>query len=428
MSVYLKRNFQLLYWAQFFSWFGSKLLIISYVAFIFRETASASSAALVFAVDWLTNLVVGLIVSQWIDRRNARNLIIWLNIAAAVLTLTFLGFTTPEWYAVAIVIIFARGLLNSSVNAARAKALVQFFTKEQTNLYAPIVNSSMPVATAAAGVVGIVILSSTSFATVIVVNAVTFLFAAALIFFVRPDENRVRESIASGQAMESKIKGVASAVSIIRRNKSMASAVFYLLLSVTVLQATYESLVSVISQVWFDKGPSGTAMFFMIEAIAAAMSLFIYQYFHQRGHVNEKNERLVSTGLAVGALLCYLAMLLGRGQLVVCCVFFVLMVLLNSGLWAHAFKMLIVAAPEEKVASVVGVQAAMGYSLMGVIALVFSAGLDHFGPEWTIAINVSISLLLIAIVKVRTKRPRTDVPAAEFAESSPGRIAELDRT
>src|SRR5262249_20612251 len=186
LTIYFKRNFQLLYWAQFFAWFGSKLLIISYVAFIFRETASASSAALVFAVDWLTNLVVGLIVSQWIDRSNAKSLIIWLNVTAAVLTLTFLGFTTPEWYGVALAIIFARGLLNSSVSATRAKALVQFFAKEETKLYAPIVNSSMPVATAVAGVVGILILNSTSFATVIVLNAATFLFAAALILFVRP--------------------------------------------------------------------------------------------------------------------------------------------------------------------------------------------------------------------------------------------------
>ncbi|MFF4230640.1 MFS transporter [Streptomyces sp. NPDC001820] len=419
MTVYLQRNFLLTYCAQFFSWFGSKLLMISYVAFIFQETANASLAALVFAVDWLTNLFVGLIVTQWIDRKNAKHLIIWLNIAAACVTLAFLGFTSPEWYAAAIVIIMIRGLLNSSVNAARVKALIQLFTKEQTDLYAPVFGSSQPVATALAGAVGIFILKYTSFAAVIVLDAATFLLAAVLVSFVRPNEDRVRESIAAGQAAPGKIAGVRRAFSIIGGNERIASAVFYIIVSVTAFQATYETLITVIPELWYDQGPSGTALFFLVDSIASACGLFVYQYFNRRGYFTDTNHRAVSLGIVGAGALLYLGMYLGRGQLVLCCALFALMVMLGSALWAHAFKMMVAQTPESKIASVVGAQTAMGYSLMGVFALVFSAGLDHLGPGWTIVLNVVVTVLMVAawelVARSLAARPARHEAAADTA-------------
>ncbi|MFJ4867404.1 MFS transporter [Streptomyces sp. NPDC088757] len=396
MTVYLQRNFLLTYCAQFVSWFGSKLLMISYVAFIFQETSSAWLAALVFAVDWLTNLFVGLIVTQWIDRKNAKHLIVWMNVAAAVVTLAFLGFTSPEWYAGAIVIILIRGLLNSSVNAARVKALIQLFTREQTDLYAPVFGSSQPVATALAGAVGIVVLKYTSFATVIVMDAATFLLAAALVSFVRPHEDRLRESIAAGENAPNKLAGVRRAFATIAADERIASAVFYIIVSVTALQATYETLITVIPELWYEQGPSGTALFFLIDSLASAVGLFTYQYFNRRGRFTDGNHRLVSVTIVCAAMLLYAGMYLGRGRLLVCCSLFTVMVMLGSALWAHAFKMLVAATPEARIASVVGAQTAMGYSLMGVFALVFSAGLDHLGAGWTIALNAVVALALTA--------------------------------
>jgi MFS family permease len=404
MRPYLNRNFLCMYFALFVSWFGSKLLMISYVAFIFQQTASASSSAIVFAVDWLTNLFAGLVVSHWIDRRNAKLIIVWLNVAAACVTLTFLGFTSAGGYLVAIGIIFVRGLLNSSVNTARVKALVQLFTKEETALYAPVINSSMPVATAIAGAVGILILNYTSFAVVILIDAGTFLLAALLVTFVRPDKDRTHASIDRDSAAKSGIAGVLSAFPIIARNRNLAFAVFYIILSVTVLQATYETLVTVIPKLWFGQGPSGTAMFFTIEAIGAALALFVYQFFNQRGKIHAGNQHRVTVALTVAPLLCYLAMPAADGSLLLCCVLFVAMVMLTAALWAHTFKMMVTHAPEAKVAAVVGAQTAMGYSLMGVVALVFSAGLDTIGPKWTIVLDVAVGLLLVAGAELRSAR------------------------
>ncbi|MBA0051708.1 MFS transporter [Streptomyces sp. AJS327] len=395
MSVYLKRNFLLTYLAQFISWFGSKLLMISYVAFIFKETSNATSSALVFAIDWGTNLVVGLFVTQWIDNKNAKYLIVWLNVAAACVTLVFLGFTDPSWYAAAIVIIFFRGLLNSAVNAARIKALVQLFSKEETDLYSPVFSSSQPVAVGLSGAVGIVILNYTSFAGVIVINSLTFLVAAVLMMFTRPNEERLRESIAQGNPGESKLAGIKRAFSIIANKEQIASAVFYIILAVTTFQATYELLISVIPEVWFGWGPSGTAMFFLIESIAAVVGLFGYQYFNRRGHFTDVNHRKVALTIILGASVMYAALPATQNSLVVCAAFFTVVVMLGTALWTHQFKMMIAKSPEEKIASVVGAQTAMGYSLMGVFALIFSLGLNGLGPSPTVWINVACGGLLV---------------------------------
>src|SRR4029079_17206857 len=93
MNEYRNRNFLLTYAASFISLFGSKLLMMSYVAYVYAASSSAALASIVFAAEWTCSLVVGLFGTRFIDRQNAKHLLIKLNAIAAVVTLSFAFFT-----------------------------------------------------------------------------------------------------------------------------------------------------------------------------------------------------------------------------------------------------------------------------------------------------------------------------------------------
>ncbi|GGO93677.1 MFS transporter [Wenjunlia tyrosinilytica] len=424
MKLYLHRNFLLSFAASFISLFGSKLLMISYVAYVYRESGSATLAAVVFAADWTANLFIGLLGAQYIDRQNAKQLLVWLNVVAAGVTLVFLGFSDPDLFAYAIGIIFARALLNSAVNNARVKALVQFFTKKETDLFSPVFNASLPIAMAVAAATGAFILKFVEFNVVVYIDSATFLTAAALMLLVKPNEERTRESIRTARgAAETKLRGIRNAFGIIARDESIASAVFYIILSVTAFQATYETLITVIPQVWYGKGESGTALFFTFESVAVMTGVFLYQYLNRRGFITDRNERTLNLAVVVVITALYALVPLFEGNVYLCLVAFSLMVVGGELIWVHQFKQMIAKAPAAKVSSVLGLQTAMGYSLMGVFATVFSWGLDGLGIGSTIYVNIALVALLVAGWELPRRARRIEPATQETAAQEPAEPA-----
>ncbi|GCB52714.1 MFS transporter [Streptomyces sp. NL15-2K] len=397
MSVYLHRNFLLSFLASFISLFGSKLLMISYAAYVFKESGSATLSAIVFAADWIANLFIGIFAAQYIDRQNAKVLLIRLNVAAAGTTLLFLGFLAPDMFVGAVVLVFVRSLLKSAVSNARVKALVQFFDERETDLYSPVFNSSLPLALALAGAVGVFILEFVGLTAVVLIDAVAFVVAAVLMRFVRPNQTRLDESLrtARASARRGSLSGARDALALMAREESIGTAVFYIVLSVTAFQATYESLITVIPEVWFHWGASGTALFFTFESISIMAGIFLYQFFNRRGHITPANETAVNLTAVAAATLCYLAMPFASGNIYLCVGLFSVMVLCGEVVWVHQFKLMIARTPDAQISAVVGVQTAIGYSLMAVFAFVFARGMDSIGIIPAIYADIALIVALV---------------------------------
>ncbi|MGW0699731.1 MFS transporter [Streptomyces sp. NPDC002867] len=405
MRVYLDRNFLLTYAASFISLFGSKLLMISYVAFVYGETGSATLASAVFAADWVANLFVGLFTTHYIDRADARRLLLRLNLAAAAVTLLFLACLSPDQFPVAVAVIFVRALLNSAVNAARVKALVQFFDKRQTDLYSAVLNSSLFIAIAVAGAAGTVILRFVGMSTVVLIDVATFLVSAALFALVRPNRARIEEARrAAGDVREGVAAHVRSAARIIVRTPVVSTAVFYIVLTVTAFQATYLVLITAVPDLWFSLGEPGTAMFFTAESLAVIAGLFLYQYLSRRELVPETRQRRLNAAVTGFAVCMYAALPAARSSLVLALAAFVAMVLAVEMVWAHQYKRLIAHTPEAKVSAVVGLLSALGYSLMAVFGFVFSWVMDTLGAEWAVTLDLVLIALLVTGWEARAHR------------------------
>lgn len=417
MKVYLNRNFLLTYIASFISLFGSKLLMMAYIAYIFAAKGSAALASIVFAAEWATCLVIGLFGTRYIDRANAKHLLIGLNAIAALVTLLFVNFIRPEYYYYAISVIIARALLSHSINSSRIKALIQFFSREETEIFSPIFNSSMFIATALAGAVGFYILNFINLTTVVYIDSISFLLAAIILLFVKPNRERLAESIAAPRKdAAGGLYYLQTTFSIIANNKNLASAVFYIILSVTSLQATYEILMTVIPQVWFHLGKPGTALFFAVESLFVTLASFLYQYIYRRGLITDANQRLLNLIVLAVTAATYLLLSQLKTNLYLCLIFFNVMVIGVELIWTHQFKQMISNSPPANVAAVTGVQMAMGYSLMGVFAFAFSTGLDRWGIDAAIYMNILFLALLVGGWESLMKLRSIETPAAVTAD------------
>jgi hypothetical protein len=395
MSVYRNRNFLLTYAASFISLFGSKLLMISYAALVYASSSSAALTSIVFAADWASCLLVGLFGTRYIERKSAKQLLIKLNMIAAAVTLTFVFFTTPDGYRYAIAVILVRALLSHAVNSSRIKALVQFFSREETALFSPVFNSSLFIATALAGAVGIFLQTQVSFAVIVVIDSVTFVIAAGLFALVKPNAERVAESTSGPRAQKGgRFDHLSGAFSAIASNKRLASAVFYIILSVTVLQATYEVVIAAIPQAWFGLGRGGTALFFMFESIAVTAGAFLYQFLNRRGWFTESNQHALNLGTVVFAAAFYILLPQFQTQLYVTLIVFNVLVIATELIWTHQFTRMIANTSSAQIAAVTGVQMAMGYTLMAVCAFVFSVVADR----WSMTTAIYLDVLAIAVL------------------------------
>jgi len=397
MNVYRNRNFLLTYAASFISLFGSKLLMMSYVAYVYAASASAALASIVFAAEWMCSLVIGLFGTQFIDRRNAKYLLIKLNAIAALVTLSFAFFTAIDNFRYAIAIIMLRALLSHAVSSARIKALVQFFSKEETDLFSPVFNSSLFIAIALAYAVGIFIQTVVSFTVIVVIDSATFLVAAGLFALVRPNAERLAESTrASHAAAGHRFDHLKQALSSIARNRNLSSAVFYIILSVTAFQATYEIVMTTVPQIWFGQGRAGTALFFMFESIFVTAGAFLYQFLNRRGFITDSNQHALNLGTVAFAVSVYLLVPQFQHHLYTTLIVINVMVVAIELVWTHQFKQMISNTASAQIATVTGVQMAMGYTLMGVFAFTFSVIADRWGITNAIYMNVLLTIVLVA--------------------------------
>lgn len=425
MKAYRNRNFLLTYAASFISLFGSKLLMMAYVAYIFAARGSATLASIVLAADWATCLAIGLFGSRYIDRLDARRLLIGLNLVASLVTLLFLGCTDADRFPYAIAVIVARALLSHAVNSARIKALVQFFTPHETERFSAVFNSSLFMATALAGAVGVFVLKFIDLRAIVYFDSATFVIAAAVFAFVVPNPERLRASIeASRTEPAGGIGYITGAFRVIGANADLASAVFYIILSVTAFQANYEVLMAIVPQIWFGLGKSGTALFFTCESVFVTGGAFLYQYLAGRGLIRTGNQHARNLWVVVFSATVFLTIPQLKHNLYACLAAFNVMVIAVELVWTHQFKQMILATPPAKVAAVTGVQMAMGYSLMGVFAFAFSTAVDRWGIPAAVDGDVlAIALLSAAWELWYQKRTRVRAAAVSAAPNQRASVA-----
>ena len=187
MRVVRQRNVALLWMAGLMSLFGDWAFYTVVPIFVLDETGSVFLAGMVWAVIALPSVVVGPVAGVYVDRWDRQRIMLWGNIAQAVVACSILvvGGTGPGiWIAMTVV------LVNASLAAIilpAENALLPTLVQEEDLRPANALNSMNDnLARIGGPPVGAVIYAWLGIEAVAVINAASFLVAALLVRSVRP--------------------------------------------------------------------------------------------------------------------------------------------------------------------------------------------------------------------------------------------------
>jgi len=186
-SVFRKRDFRLLWSAQLVSTIGTALTDLAAGILVFQVTGSAASVALMFVATSVPTLVVGLIAGVFVDRYNRRKIMVAADLlrAAIVISIPFVvgpdGKNLPYLYiAVALV-----STISQFFNPANDAVLPEVATDEEL----AAANSWIMISSFGSTSIGFalsgLLATAASIEWAFRLDAVTFLFSAGCLMFVR---------------------------------------------------------------------------------------------------------------------------------------------------------------------------------------------------------------------------------------------------
>lgn len=182
-AVFRNRNFTLLWSAQLVSTIGDALMALAASILVFRATGSALSVGLMLMATAAPSIFVGLFAGVFVDRLDRKRIMLASEIARAILICTI-----PFLVSINIAFLYIVVLLTSTIG--------QFFEPAQSSLIPEVAtdeelaaaNSLMAISSFGATAVGFAasgLLATVSIELAFYLDALTFLFSAACIFFVR---------------------------------------------------------------------------------------------------------------------------------------------------------------------------------------------------------------------------------------------------
>jgi MFS family permease len=183
-AVFRRRNFTLLWIAQFISTIGNGLLGVAASILVYRVTGSAMSVGFVLLAAAMPSLFVGLIAGVVVDRFDRKRIMIWANVICALAV-------------AAIPIMLPRGIIWLYVLVALSSAVEQFFAPAQASVLpetAPdeqlmSANAMMTISLYGAVTIGAaaggLIASLSTLTTAFVLDAVSFVLSALCIAWLQ---------------------------------------------------------------------------------------------------------------------------------------------------------------------------------------------------------------------------------------------------
>lgn len=207
-AVFRKRDFNLLWLAQLVSTAGSALTDLAAGIFVYRETGSALAVGLTLMATALPSLVVGLLAGVYVDRHDRKRIMIYTCLVQAVLV-TLIAFVIGI-ESIAVVGLYALILINAGVkqffDPAHDSLIPELATDEEllaANSFLSIASfGSTAIGFAAAGLLA----STVDLYWAFIIDAGTFLFSAACIWFMGRYPMPVAEEDASVAVVVANLK------------------------------------------------------------------------------------------------------------------------------------------------------------------------------------------------------------------------------
>jgi len=206
-SVFRKRDFRLLWSAQLVSTVGTALTDLAAGILVFRHTGSALSVGLMFMAVSIPTLVVGLIAGVFVDRYDRRKIMVISDLlrAAIVVTIPFLISVDIAFLYVAVALV---STISQFFNPANDALLPEVATDEEL----AAANSWIMISSFGSTSIGFALsgLLATAFNIdwAFYLDALTFLFSAACLVWVRVGKIQTEEETSVGVVLSNLKDGI----------------------------------------------------------------------------------------------------------------------------------------------------------------------------------------------------------------------------
>jgi MFS family permease len=184
--VWRSRNFRLAWSAGFVNDTGDWVLMVALPVYVFSETGSGTTTALLFVCQLVVAAILGPIGGSLVDRWDLRRCLIGTNLAQAVALVPLLAVTpTRTWPAYVVTVMQAA--LTQLNNPANVALLPRLVTDEQLTSANAGLSASRSLARLIGSPLGGIVVAAGGLGPVVLLDAVSFVAAAAAVAAITAD-------------------------------------------------------------------------------------------------------------------------------------------------------------------------------------------------------------------------------------------------
>ena len=195
-AVLRRRDFALLWSGSLVSDTGDWLLIVGLPIYVFTTTGSSLGTAVVFIVELVPALLLGSVAGVFVDRWDLRRTMITVNLVQAVLLLPLLA-AGPNRMWIVYVVAGVEATLAQLFNPAKAALLPRLVGRDELAVANSLVSVNESLARLVGSPLGGLVVDTLGLRWIVVIDASSFVVAAALVAGVRPAATRLAGGVSA---------------------------------------------------------------------------------------------------------------------------------------------------------------------------------------------------------------------------------------
>lgn len=383
-----------LWLAIFVSTTGNFLLMLSLSVHIYRQTGDNFAAAAVFATQWLA-AVASAPLSGWLTTRmDAARLAAACEVAGGLASL-LIGLFVDVLPAVFAVLLL-RGLAECISKSARVLAMRDHVDDELLEGAASMVGTSTFIGISAGSLVGAVLVDYFDLFYVALVDATTFLAAAALYLSMGLPRHRTVQALpaAFGEVMHKGFR-------IIRADPALARQVAYMIISTAFFQGFHNIARTLLPLTRLDLGGRGVMLLQALASVSFFLGAVIVTFLMQKRQAAGRTEPWVISAVATALMLFAVVVTRPAWSLLAYAVF----LMLSEVIYVFCQKNVVTHCSREQLSLVSPL--ALSAATLGLVFVIYTGGWlsDQVGLVTTGVVTALTAVACLAAVELRSPRP-----------------------
>lgn len=200
LTTLRQRNFALLWLGGLISQTGDWLLQIGLPVYVYLLTGSVLATSITLIVAFVPNLLLGSVAGVFVDRWDRRRVMLIANLVLAVGLLPMFLIQDKSTLWILYPVLFFEAAVDQFVQPAQNALIPQLVSAEQLVTANSLNSVSSSVSRLAGAALGGILLATLGLHTTVLLDLISFLFVAAMLWFIRLPANTQAEPTTNAQA------------------------------------------------------------------------------------------------------------------------------------------------------------------------------------------------------------------------------------